>query len=195
MPDAVLRKAIFLDRDGTVSEDTGYMTDPTIYKVFPWSGQAVRRINESGMLAVLITNQSGVERGYFTEETVRAFHAVLTAELARCSAHLDAIYFCPHRPETGCDCRKPKAGMVRQAALELGIDLAESFIVGDRYLDVETARAAGMRAALVRTGHGAEELEMYRDSLFQPNVVADNLLSAVEAILASYGAGRALDRQ
>jgi D-glycero-D-manno-heptose 1,7-bisphosphate phosphatase len=184
-----MHRAIFLDRDGTVSEDTGFMTDPALYKIFPWTGPAVRRINESGMLAVLITNQSGVERGYFTEATVRAFHDVLAAELARWNARLDGVYFCPHRPETGCDCRKPKPGLARRAAAELGIDLTESFFVGDRLLDIETGRAAGTRTALVRTGHGAEELAMCRDSLFQPHVVADNLLQAVEAILAGYGAG------
>jgi D,D-heptose 1,7-bisphosphate phosphatase len=161
------------------------MTDPSVYKVFPWTGMAVRRINESGMLAVLITNQSGVERGYFTEATVHAFHDALKAELARWNARLDAIYFCPHSPETGCECRKPRPGMVHRAAREHHIDLEGSFFVGDRFLDLETGLAAGTRTALVRTGHGAEELALHRDSLFQPHVVADNLLGAVEAILAS----------
>lgn len=163
------------------------MTDPSAYQVFEFTGPAVRRINEAGMLAVLITNQSGIERGYFTEATVQAFHDALAMELARWNAHLDGVYFCPHRPETECDCRKPRPGMAERAARDLGIDLAGSFIVGDRYLDVETGYAAGMRTALVRTGHGVEELEAHRDSVYQPHLVADNLLGAVEAILALCG--------
>jgi D-glycero-D-manno-heptose 1,7-bisphosphate phosphatase len=177
--------AVFLDRDGTVSEDTGYMTDPTAYRVFPWTGPAVRRVNAAGLRAVLITNQSGVARGYFTEATVHAFHAVLSGELARHGAHLDGIYFCPHLPDMGCDCRKPLPGLILRASRELDIDLNRSFMIGDRYLDIETGRAAGTRSILVRTGHGERELEIHRDSLFQPDLVADNLLGAVEAAIGS----------
>ena len=175
--------AVFLDRDGTISEDTGYMTDPSAYRVFPWTGEAVRHINARGLKAILITNQSGIARGYFTEATVHAFHAALTTELARHGAHLDGIYFCPHHPDAGCDCRKPLPGMLLKASIDLGINLKQSFMVGDRYLDLEAGRAAGTRSVLVRTGHGTEELDLHRDSLFQPDLVADNLLRAVEAII------------
>ena len=173
-----------MDRDGTVSEEIGYMYHSDLYKPFAWTGQAIRKINESGMKAVLITNQSGIERGYFPEAMVHAVHDVLRTELARWNAHLDAIYYCPHQPDTGCDCRKPKPGMIRRAASELGIDLANSFMIGDRYLDVEVGHAAGTKSVLVRTGDGAKELTKYGDLPHQPDFVADNLLYAVEAILS-----------
>ena len=129
-------RAIFMDRDGTVSEEIGYMYKLELYKPFPWTGPAIRRINESGMKAILITNQSGVERGFFPESLVHEVHDALQTELNRYDAKLDAIYFCPHHPDTGCDCRKPRPGMLLRARDELGIDLAHSYLIGDRYLDV-----------------------------------------------------------
>src|SRR5215467_7993050 len=132
-----------MDRDGTISEEVGYMYHAGLYQPFPWTGPAIRRINEGGFKAVLITNQSGVERGYFPEKTVHEVHGLLRTELARWDAHLDAIYFCPHAPETECDCRKPRPGMLLQAKRDLNLDLSHSFMIGDRYVDVETARAAG----------------------------------------------------
>ena len=177
-------RAIFMDRDGTVSAEIGYMYRSDMYKPFPWTGQAIRKINESGMKAVLITNQSGVERGYFPESMVHATHDVLRAELERWGAHLDAAYFCPHQPDTGCDCRKPKPGLIIRAAREMDIDIANSFMVGDRYLDIETGHSAGAKSVLVRSGDGADQLAEFRDFTDQPDFVADNLLHAVEAILS-----------
>jgi D-glycero-D-manno-heptose 1,7-bisphosphate phosphatase len=172
-----------MDRDGTVSEEIGYMYHSDLYRPFAWAGEAIRRINESGMKAILITNQSGVERGYFPESMVHAVHDVLRAQLARCNAHLDGIYYCPHQPDAGCECRKPKPGMIFQAAREMNIDVTQSFMIGDRYLDVEVGRAAGAKSILVRTGDGVAELEQYRDCPYQPDYIADNLLDAVDAIL------------
>lgn len=177
-------KAIFMDRDGTVSEEIGYMYRLELYKPFPWTGPAIRKINDSGMKAVLITNQSGVERGYFPESLVHTVHDVLHAELARHDAKLDAVYFCPHQPDTGCDCRKPRPGMLLRAQQELGIDLASSFMIGDRYLDIEAAHAAGVRSILVMSGNGREELEKYKTFPQQPDFIAENLLEAVESIIA-----------
>src|SRR5262245_9631198 len=114
-------RAIYMDRDGTVSDEIGYMYHPGLNKLFLSSGPAIRKINNTGMKAILITNQSGVERGYFPESAVHEVHDLLQAELARHNAKLDAIYFCPHQPETGCDCRIPRAGMLFQAQDELGI--------------------------------------------------------------------------
>ena len=179
----LMHRAIFMDRDGTVSEEIGYMYHSGLYRPFPWTGAAIRKINESGMKAVLVTNQSGVERGYFPESTVHEVHDVLRAELARHNATLDAVYFCPHQPGAGCDCRKPRPGMLLRAQRELSIDLAESFMIGDRYLDVEVAHSAGVRPVLVMTGNGRAELEKYQDLPLQPYLIAENLLEAVEAIL------------
>ena len=168
--------AIFMDRDGTVSEEVGYMYHAGLYKPFPWAGPAVRKINESGMKAVLITNQSGIGRGYFKKDVVDEVHDILLAELARHNARLDAIYICPHRPDDGCDCRKPNPGMLLQAQRELDIDLANSYVIGDKEVDVEVARAAGAKPVLVLTGYGREQQ--------RPQFVAENLMDAVDKILS-----------
>lgn len=154
-----------------------------LYKPFPWTGQAIRRINESGMMAILVTNQSGVSRGYFPESTVTEVHEILKQELARWDAHLDAIYYCPHAPDHGCDCRKPNPGMLRKAEQEFDIDLKQSYMIGDRYLDMRMAHAVGARGVLVLTGDGPTELENRKTEDLQPDLVAENLLSAVEAII------------
>jgi D-glycero-D-manno-heptose 1,7-bisphosphate phosphatase len=184
-PQSPLSPAIFLDRDGTVSEEVGYIFHSGLYKPFPWTGEAVRRINESGMKAILITNQSGVGRGYFKESSVHEVHDILTGELARFHAHLDGIYFCPHRPDDDCDCRKPKPGMLLRASREMNIDLGGSFMIGDRYVDVTAAHAAGMRSVLVCSGDGRSEIAKYSTAPGpQPHAIAKNLLHAVEAILS-----------
>ena len=177
-------KGIFMDRDGTVSEEVGYMYHAGLYKPFPWTGEAVRKINQSGYKAVLITNQAGVGRGYFPESMVHEVHDVLSAELDRWSAHLDGIYYCPHSPETQCDCRKPKPGMILRASEEMNIELAESYMIGDRFVDVLAAHGAGVKSVLLRSGDGMIELEKHGNSSpLQPHFIADNLLHAVEAIL------------
>ena len=173
-----------MDRDGTVSEEVGYMYHAGLYKPYPWAGPAIRKINESGMKAVLITNQSGVGRGYFDEKSVEEVHAVLRAELATHLARLDAIYTCIHHPEAGCECRKPNSGMLLQAQRELDIDLTQSYVIGDKHLDVDTAHGVGAKGVLVLTGYGRGELEKYRASAQQPHLVAENLMEAVDAILA-----------
>ena len=179
-----MHRAVFMDRDGTVSEEIGYMYDAGLYKPFSYTGPAIRRINDSGMKAVLITNQSGIGRGYFGEATVHKVHDILRAELDRHGASLDAVYFCPHEPQAGCGCRKPLPGMLLRAEKELDIDLARSYVIGDKHVDVETAYAVGARAILVLTGYGREEHESHRGSAKQPHLVVENLAEAVDAILA-----------
>jgi D-glycero-D-manno-heptose 1,7-bisphosphate phosphatase len=173
-----------MDRDGTISEEIGYMYDAGLYKPFGYAGPAIRRINDSGMKAILITNQSGIGRGYFEEAMVHKVHDALQAELARHGARLDAIYFCPHHPEAGCDCRKPQPGMLRQAEKELDIDLTSSYVVGDKYIDIEAAYSVGAKSILVLTGYGSNERDIYKTSPCQPHFVAGNLMEAVDAILS-----------
>jgi D-glycero-D-manno-heptose 1,7-bisphosphate phosphatase len=173
-----------MDRDGTVSEEIGYMYDAGLYKPFPWAGPAIRKINESGMKAVLITNQSGIGRGYFDEAAVDKVHEILREELARHNARLDAIYICPHHPEAGCNCRKPGPGMLLQAKQELDIDLTTSYVIGDKYIDIETAHRVGAKGILVLTGYGLAQREEYKDSEHQPHLVVGNLMDAVDAILS-----------
>ena len=184
-----------MDRDGTISEEVGYVNHPSRYRVFPYSAEAVRLLNEAGWLAILVTNQAGVARGYFTEEVITAVHGVLSAELERQGARLDAIYYCAHHPTVGeppyrfaCDCRKPRPGLIERAAREFDIDLGRSWMVGDRHSDVELARNAGTRAAFVLSGYGRGEWE-YQRSVWkhQPDLVAEDLLEAVKKIVAGGG--------
>jgi D-glycero-D-manno-heptose 1,7-bisphosphate phosphatase len=178
-----MNKAVFMDRDGTVSEEVGYMYHAGLYKPYPWAADAIRRINENGMKAVLITNQSGVGRGYFESKTVEEVHELLCAELARSNAKLDAIYYCPHNPDDCCECRKPQPGMLFRARRDLDIDLSQSYIIGDKHTDVETAYAVGAKSILVLTGYGRDQLHQHRNEEHQPTYVAENLAEAVDAIL------------
>jgi D-glycero-D-manno-heptose 1,7-bisphosphate phosphatase len=187
----VKRRAVFMDRDGTISEEVGYVNHPSRYRVFPYSAEAVRLLNESGWLAILVTNQAGVARGYFTEEVITAVHDRLRKELAQGGARLDAIYYCAHHPTVGeppyrsdCDCRKPRPGLVRRAAAEFDIDLAQSWMVGDRYSDTELARNSGVRSAFVLSGYGRGEYEYQRNAWqHEPDLVAEDLLDAVRKIV------------
>jgi D-glycero-D-manno-heptose 1,7-bisphosphate phosphatase len=185
------RPAVFIDRDGTISDEVGYVNHPSRYRVFPYAARAVKLLNDAGWLAVLVTNQAGVARGYFAEEMVGAVHDILRAELERGGARLDAVYYCPHHPSVGeppyrldCDCRKPRPGLIRRAADELRIDTASSWMVGDRYGDVQLAHNAGLRSALVLSGYGRGEWEYQRRAWPQPpDLVAEDLLEAVREIL------------
>ncbi|HZT57279.1 MAG TPA: HAD family hydrolase [Pyrinomonadaceae bacterium] len=185
------RRAVFIDRDGTISEEVGYVNHVSRYRVFPFAAEAVRALKRAGWLAILVTNQAGVARGYFEESLVGEVHNVLTAELERGGARLDAIYYCPHHPSVGeppyrldCDCRKPRPGLILRAAEDFDLDLARCWMVGDRYSDTELARNAGVRSAFVLTGYGRGELE-HQSSAWQkrPDIVAENLLEAVKKIV------------
>jgi D-glycero-D-manno-heptose 1,7-bisphosphate phosphatase len=185
------RRAVFMDRDGTISEEVGYVNHPSRYRVFPYSAEAVRLLNEAGWLAILVTNQAGVARGYFTEDIIGAVHTVLTDELEKQGARLDAIYYCAHHPTVGehpyrmdCDCRKPKPGLIERAVKELEIDPAQSWMIGDRYSDIELARNAHVRSAFVLSGYGRGEWEYQRPAWkHQPEMVAEDLLEAVRKIV------------
>jgi D-glycero-D-manno-heptose 1,7-bisphosphate phosphatase len=184
------RRAVFMDRDGTISEEVGYVNHPSRYRVFPYSARAVRLLNETRWLAILVTNQAGVARGYFTEEMIGAVHDRLKQELEQAGARLDAIYYCAHHPSVGeppyrldCDCRKPKPGLIQRAATDFQLDLAESWMIGDRYSDIELARNAGVRSAFVLSGYGRGEWEYQRAAWkHKPDMVAEDLLEAVRKI-------------
>lgn len=187
------RRAVFMDRDGTISEEVGYVNHPARYRVFPFSADAVRLLNSHDWLAILVTNQAGVARGYFTEDLIGEVHGVLLRELERGGAHLDAIYYCAHHPSVGeepyrsdCDCRKPRPGLIRRAEEEFGIDLTRSWMIGDRYSDIVLAHNAGVRSAFVLTGYGRGEWEYQRAAWkHQPDMVAEDLLEAVRKIVMS----------
>jgi D-glycero-D-manno-heptose 1,7-bisphosphate phosphatase len=197
------RRAIFLDRDGTLNQEVGYITQTHQFRLYDCAAEAVRLINEAGWLAVVITNQAGIARGLYTESFLDELHETMRALLNAKGAQLDGIYYCPHlTPDRFdaeelaravalqpyrivCDCRKPKPGMLLRAAQELEIDLAASIIVGDRYGDVAAAHAAGARGALLMTGHGQEEITQREQWPRPPEFVAGNLLKAVKKILSS----------
>lgn len=187
------RPAVFIDRDGTISEEVGYINHPSRFRVFPYAARAIKLLNDQGWFAIVITNQAGVARGYFSESMIETVHDNLRQELSEQGARVDAIYYCAHHPTVGeppyrqeCDCRKPKPGLITRAAKDLEVGLEQSWMIGDRYGDVELARNAGVRSALVLSGYGRGEWENQR-SLWkhQPDLVAENLLEAVESIIRS----------
>jgi len=186
-----VKPAFFLDRDGTVSHEVGYVNHPSRLRLLPNTAAALLRARAAGYLCVLVTNQAGVARGYFPEDMVTTTHQRLRALLADAGTALDGIYYCPHHPGTGeppyrcdCDCRKPRPGMVVQAAREMNIDIAASIVVGDKISDVQMGHNQGARGILVRTGYGLGEEEFQRESwTTEPDYVADDLLDAVNWVL------------
>jgi D-glycero-D-manno-heptose 1,7-bisphosphate phosphatase len=157
-------KAVFLDRDGTINIEREYLFRPEDFQFIPGAPQAIRLLNEAGFRVIVVTNQSGIARGFYDEAAVSRLHRHMDEQLARFGARVDAYYFCPHHPEHGtgdyrksCACRKPMDGMLRRGAAEFSLDLSASFIIGDRFVDVAAGIKAGCRAMLVRTGYGAAE--------------------------------------
>ena len=182
-----MNRAVFIDRDGTLSEEVGYINHPERFRLFPYAGEAIRHLNEKGWLAIVTTNQAGVARGYFSEEMVETVHKGMQEQLALDGGRLDAIYYCAHHPSVGeppyrfdCDCRKPKPGLIKRAVTDFDVDLKASWMVGDRYSDIQMARNAGVKSAFVLSGYGRGEWEHQRQSWSeQPDMVAENLLQVV----------------
>jgi D-glycero-D-manno-heptose 1,7-bisphosphate phosphatase len=184
------KRAVFLDRDGTINVEVGYLSRPEDFVLIAGSGQAIRRLNEAGFVVVVVSNQSGVARGYFTEEDVGSINERMVRDLGLHGARLDAIYYCPHHPEFGegdyrreCDCRKPSPGMVEQAVRRFGIDVKKSFVVGDHRGDIVLGRNVGATSIFVLTGHGSEELEKLTQEGTIPDHVAADIGAAVDYIL------------
>ncbi len=186
------QRAVFIDRDGTLSEEVGYINHPSRFSLFPYSASAIRHLNENGWLAIVITNQAGVARGYFSEDMIQTVHERMAKELESDNAKLDAIYYCAHHPSVGeppyrldCDCRKPKPGLISRATEDFDIDLEASWMVGDRYSDIELARNAGLKSLFVLSGYGRGEWEHQRATWIEkPDLIAENLLEAVRLIVS-----------
>lgn len=184
-------RAVFLDRDGTLIEEVGYLDRPERVELFPWSIDAIRALNRAGVRVVMMTNQSGVARGFFTEAIVQQVHRHIAALLEAGGARIDAYYYCPHHPDGKvaeytrvCGCRKPAPGLIERAERELGVDPRASCVVGDRWLDVALARAVGARSVLVRTGYGLTE-EAHPQPGLTADAVVNNLVEAAGWILRS----------
>lgn len=181
--------AVFLDRDGTLLEEAGYLDRLERLVFFPYSVDAVRLLNRANFAVVVVTNQAGIARGIFKEAFVAEAHRHITARLSAGGARVDGFYYCPHHPEAvieqyrkSCDCRKPEPGLLRQAAQDLDLALDRSFVVGDRWHDLEAGHRVGARGVLVRTGYGKTEEMAPRDRL-APAAIVDNLMEAVSWIL------------
>jgi D-glycero-D-manno-heptose 1,7-bisphosphate phosphatase len=182
---STLNRAVFIDRDGTINVEKEYLYRVDDFEFIPGAPQALRLLNEAGFMVVVVTNQSGVARGYYTEEDVGILHRHIATELAKAGARVDAWYYCPHHPSgrggysLPCLCRKPLPGMLLEAAGRHDIDLAESVMIGDRLADMEAGIAAGCRTILVRTGYGAAD-----EARVSPmTVVCDNLLAGVLSLV------------
>jgi D-glycero-D-manno-heptose 1,7-bisphosphate phosphatase len=185
------RWGVFLDRDGVIVEEVNYLSSPELLRLLPGAAQAIQKLNRWRIPVIVVSNQAGVARGFFSEEAVRRIHARLADLLSREAAHIDRYYYCPHHPTEGigpyrmdCECRKPKPGLLLKAGLEMGLDLEQSYLVGDNVTDVEAGIHAGAKSILVLTGYG-ESLWRSWPSPFQPQHVAHDLGAAVNWILGS----------
>jgi D-glycero-D-manno-heptose 1,7-bisphosphate phosphatase len=180
-----VKRAVFIDRDGTINVEKDYLYQPDEFEFIPGAERAIHLLNEAGFLVVVVTNQSGVARGYYTEEDVHLLHRHIVAQLEQAGSRVDAWLYCPHHPEgrgsyaLPCRCRKPQPGMLLEAARRFDIDLESSIMIGDKLVDVEAGRAAGCRTILVRTGYGREE----EKRLSAGSEVYDNLLVAAENVV------------
>jgi D-glycero-D-manno-heptose 1,7-bisphosphate phosphatase len=188
-----LRPAVFLDRDGTINEDVGYLTDLAELRVYPFAPDAIRLLRRAGFAIVVVTNQGGIARGVLTDRLVEETHRRLASRLAASGADVDAWYYCPHHPasvvpglSTPCDCRKPGTALPLAAAERLGLDLSRSWVIGDHWRDVQMGHAIGGRALLVRTGHGHGQ-ERARPEGQRIDGICDNLMAAVAFILGLRG--------
>lgn len=172
-----MKRAVFLDRDGTIARDVHYCRRPEDFELLPTVPEAIRLLNTNGLKVVVITNQSGIARGYFTEETLARIHKKMEDELKKYWARVDAIYYCPHHPDDGCECRKPRTDLFLRAAKGLDIDLSRSVVVGDTQMDIHAGKALGCKTVLVNTGPlGGNGI------IEPPDYTADSLLEAAQWI-------------
>ena len=186
------KKAVFLDRDGTIIKDADYLADPDEVELLDNAAKGIKMLKDAGYLILVTTNQSGVARGYFTEETVQLVNNRMREHLQEEGTDIDGIYYCPHYKEgeikayaVDCDCRKPEPGMIKQAAREFNIDLYQSWVIGDKAADVEFGQAVDSRTVLVLTGYGQQTREQGFSEKQRPTLVVKNLGAAALTIIAS----------
>ena len=186
-----LRPVVFLDRDGTLNEEIGYIKDLEKLQLIKGAAAAIRKLNEAGVAAILVTNQTGAARGYYAEDHIVHLNRRLQDLLAAENAHLDAVYYCPHLAEgtvapynRECNCRKPLPGMVESALAEnADLDRSRSYVVGDKSTDVELARNCGAKGILVTTGYGQDVVEGKYQWKVKPDYTAPDIVAAVAWIL------------
>ena len=177
MQNSIPQKAVFIDRDGTLIEEVNYLSNVDNLRIFPFTYEAVKRLKDDGFLIIVVTNQSGIGRGMYGESEMNEIHDAMQSHLDNM---IDAFYFCPHLPCDGCSCRKPSLGMIESAMQDFEIDLASSWMIGDKKIDVETGKNAGTRSAMVMTGYGRDQSAQLES---MPDVLAEDLLAAVQEVL------------
>ncbi len=190
-----LRPVVFLDRDGTLNEEVGYIRDVSKLVLIEGAANSIKRLNAHGIAAVLVTNQSGAARGYYAEEHILQLNERLVSLLEGAGAQLDAVYYCPHLPDgvvapysCACECRKPEPGMVTQAFTEHpDLDRSRSYVVGDKATDVELAEKCGAKGVLVTTGYGQDVINGTYQWKVKPTFTASNIVRAIDWILADLG--------
>ena len=182
--------AIFLDRDGTINEEMGYVNHVSRFRIFPFVAESIKKLRGKDFKIIVVTNQSGIARGYFSEKVLEEVHQKLKNYLSENGTGLDDIYYCPHHPSEGrgkykldCNCRKPKTGMIDQALKEHNIDLSRSYMIGDRFKDMQFAKNLNLKSCLVLTGYGKGEYEyMKNDWPFMPDLISENLKDMADLI-------------
>lgn len=186
-----MQPAVFIDRDGTMVHDVGYLSRIEDLRWFPWTIEAVRILNRAGYLVFVTTNQSGIALGFCTDAFVRRVHEDMAAEIAAAGGRVDGWFYCPHHPQAAidalrleCECRKPAAGLIRQAQARFPIDLEGSFVIGDKAADIGLAEAVGASGILVRTGYGESEMVRHDGQMPGAVHVAADLMGAVAWIVA-----------
>lgn len=182
-------RGVFLDRDGTINEEVSYLSRVAQLRLIDGAAEAIRTLKQAGFKVIVVTNQAGIARGYFSERKLQQIHTYLQQMLSARNATVDAIYYCPHHPQCGvhpyrvcCTCRKPRPGMLQLAAREFDIDLSQSVVVGDKTTDLQSGFAVHSRGVLVRTGYGRQSEQELRMQHIQPDYVADHLLDAAQWI-------------
>jgi D-glycero-D-manno-heptose 1,7-bisphosphate phosphatase len=187
--------AVFFDRDGTINKEAGYIDHPDRFEVYPFTPNALKIVNELGFKVIIVTNQSGIARGYLDENILKDLHKTMVDRIASAGAVIDAIYYCPHHPTEGrdpyvqkCTCRKPNTGMIEQAVSDHKIDLEKSYMVGDRFKDIQVAKKMNLTSALVMTGYGKGEYVYQRDQWpFLPDMTGENILVIANQIKKKTG--------
>jgi len=184
-------KAVFIDRDGTLNEEVNYLSQAEKVRILPNAIEGIKLLKEAGFKIIVISNQSGVARGYFTEEDVQLINSKINELIMQSGANIDGFYYCPHHPEGAvdkyrrvCQCRKPESSLFLQAAAQKNIDIKKSFIVGDKLSDIQMSESLGARAILLLTGYGPQEREKYcSESHFTLHYIAEDLLDVARWIL------------
>lgn len=175
-------KAIFIDRDGTINVNVDYLDNPDDFQMYPGVAEGIKLLSDNGFKIIVVTNQSGIARGYFSEETLEKIHERMKDELSQKGASVDAIYYCPHHPDDNCTCRKPNTGLLEEAVKDFDIDPSQSFVIGDRMLDVEAGHKIGLKTVLVPEDKEKVKNEM-RENNVKPDYICNNFYSGVTWIL------------